>query len=217
MFNNEWYIRILIVLGILVFTGLFVISGLDNISMLDVVRKASLSTTAVLIFHYCFERYFWQYNWLRPLIVKVPKLHGTWGGILKSNWIDPSTGRELDPISVTVYIRQSFSNISVEVHTDKMVSVSYIAGFKTDPNTGVQELCYTYSSKAHVPTRDTNPWHDGTTKLSIFEGVAGIVLSGEYWTARKTTGTLELRRLSTSIERSRPVTTETTSVSIPTQ
>ena len=85
------------------------------------------------------------------------------------------------------------------MYTDKMISTSYIADFVTDIDTGVQDLCYTYTSKSKVETRDINPWHDGTTKLSIFDGKTPR-LEGEYWTARKTIGTIDLKRVSKEIE-----------------
>lgn len=200
MFNSDWYIRILVLLGLLFFCLLFFLTGMSDLSVADILRKVSSSTMLVLLFHYCFENYLWRCKWLRPLIVKVPNLHGTWKGNLQSSWIDPETGNALAPIDITVYIKQSFSSISVEIHTDKMISTSYIAGFRTDSETGLQELCYTYSSKAHLATRENNPWHDGTTKLTIYEGQS-ICLTGEYWTARKTIGTLSMNRISTSIER----------------
>lgn len=208
MINSDWYIRILVLLGLLVFCLLFFLTGLSNLSIPNVLRNASSSTMLVLIFHYCFEHYLWRCKWLRPLIVKVPNLHGTWKGNLQSSWVDPKTGKKLEPIDIMVYIKQSFSSISVEIHTDKMISTSYIAGFRTDPDSGLQELCYTYSSKAHLATRENNPWHDGTTKLTIYESTNPF-LTGEYWTARKTVGTLKMNRISTSIERNIPGATET--------
>ncbi len=203
MFNIDWYVRINVLIGVLVFCAQFFFTGLDNLSLIDVLRKAFTTTTIVFIFHCCLEKYLWKLKWLRPAIVKVPNLHGTWKGKLLSSWVDINTGKELDPIEVVVYIRQSFSSVSIEVHTDKMISTSYVAGFRTS-DSGLQELCYTYSSKAHLPTRDTNPWHDGTTKLTIYEGEE-ILLKGEYWTARKTVGTLNIKRISNSVKCIMPI------------
>lgn len=210
MFKSDWYIRILVVIGIIIFSLSFLLSGLTNLSINNVISKAFSATTMVLIFHCIFEKYLWKYKKLRPLIVKVPNLHGTWKGHLRSSWEDPNTQTKIDTIPVTVHIRQSFTTVSVEIHTAKMVSTSYIAGFRTDTDTGIQELCYTYSSKSHITSRETNPWHDGTAKLTIYEG-SDISLSGEYWTSRKTVGTLSLTRISTSIERTSPLSDTVTS------
>lgn len=65
-----------------------------------------------------------------PFIVLVPNLHGTWKGTLQSSWINPETGNSPDPIEITIFIRQNFNGVSVEMRTEQMVSRSYIAGFK---------------------------------------------------------------------------------------
>jgi hypothetical protein len=60
------------------------------------------------------------------------------------------------------------------------------------------EICYTYSSHAFAETIETNPWHDGTARLIIEKG-RELKLIGNYWTLRKTIGTMELSRISKNI------------------
>jgi len=200
MYNRESYLRVLIGLAILVFVAQIILAGLNSFTITTVLSKASIAITIALIFHYIFSKWVWKFKILRPLIVKVPNLHGTWTGNLVSHWIDPQTGNQIPPINIRVYIRQTFNNVSVEVHTDKMVSISYVADFVTNPDSGVQELCYIYTSKSKLESRDVNPWHDGTTRLAIYDG-PNPRLEGEYWTSRKTVGSLDLTRESNKIER----------------
>jgi hypothetical protein len=205
MYNQDNYARILITLGIFVFCLLFLISGVnfEQIALTDVFRSMSSATVITLFFHIAFKKWIWRYQWIpfiNPTIVMVPNLHGTWKGILQSSWTDPESGKTIDPIVITAYIRQTFTSISVEVHTDQMVSKSYIAGIRTDSETQTQELCYTYSSKASASSIDYNPWHDGTAKLAIHIG-STFKLKGDYWTLRKTIGTMELHRVSKKIDR----------------
>lgn len=200
MNTRDSYLRVLIGLAIFIFVVQIVSTGLNSFSLSIVVNKASFAISIALLFHYVFSKWIWKFKILRPLIVKVPCLHGTWTGTLQSNWIDPQNENKIPPIEIRVYIRQTFNSISVEMHTDKMISTSYVADFVTSIDTGVQDLCYTYTSKSKVETRDINPWHDGTTKLSIFDEKT-LRLEGEYWTARKTIGTIILRRVSKEIQR----------------
>ena len=152
MFSIDWYIRIMALLGILIFWCKISLAGLPMLSIIDIFQHAWQSAAILLIIHYVFEKFLWRWKLFRLFLVNVPNLQGTWKGELASKWVNPETGECIAPIGIIVFIRQSFSTISVEVHTDKMESISYLAGFKTNKDTGTQELCYTYSSKAFVAT-----------------------------------------------------------------
>jgi hypothetical protein len=205
LYNQDNYTRVLVTVGIIFFCLIFLISGVDfnNISFKEIIRCISSATVLTLFFHIAFKKWIWKYEWiplLNPVIVLVPILHGTWKGTLKSNWIDPETGEHVPPTEITAFIRQSFISISVEIHSLKMISKSYIAGIKTDGDTETQELCYSYNSKASADTLESNPWHEGTAKLEILSG-SNLKLKGSYWTLRKTIGTIEMRRISRKIMR----------------
>ncbi|WP_217560555.1 hypothetical protein [Paenibacillus sp. GbtcB18] len=205
MYNQDNYTRVLVMFGIVIFCLLFLLSGVDfeQIHSKDLIRSISSSTAITLLFHVAFKKWIWKYRWIpfiNPIIVLVPNLHGTWKGKLQSSWVDPISGKTIDPILITAYIRQTFTSISVEVHTDQMISKSYIAGIRTDSDVQTQELCYTYSSKASADSIAYNPWHDGTAKLAIHNGTE-LRLKGDYWNLRKTIGTMELHRVSKKINR----------------
>lgn len=205
LYNQDNYNRVLVTVGIILFCLLFLVSGVDfnNISLSEVFRSISSATLLTLFFNVAFKNWIWKCQWiplLNPLIVLVPNLHGTWKGTLQSNWTDSETGQQVSPTEITAFIRQSFISISVEIRTAKMVSKSYIAGIKTDGDTETQELCYSYNSKANADTLEINPWHEGSAKLEILSS-PNLKLKGNYWTLRKTIGTIELERISKSIMR----------------
>ncbi|OMD17949.1 hypothetical protein [Paenibacillus odorifer] len=205
MYNQDNYNKILVTIGIITFCIFILLatSDITQITIRNVIKGISSATFVTFIFHFAFKKWIWQYHWiplLNPLIVMVPNLHGTWEGTLNSNWINPETGMSVEPIKIVAYLRQTFVSISVEIHTDKMISTSYLAGFRVDSNTQSQELCYTYTSKAFSDTISYNPWHDGTAKLGILNGDS-LKLKGDYWTLRKTTGIIELQRTSKKIMR----------------
>jgi len=197
MYNKESYLRVIIGLAILIFVIQIIITGLNSFTLSTVLRKASTAISISLIFHYIFKKWLWKLKICRPFIVKVPNLHGTWTGRLESYW-ENSQNNKISPIEIKAFVRQNFDSISIEMHTEKMISTSYIANIITDKNTGIQELCYVYTSKSKIETRETNPWHDGTTKLLIYDE-KNPRLEGEYWTSRKTIGKIILKRNSKKI------------------
>ncbi|GBG06196.1 hypothetical protein PAT3040_00709 [Paenibacillus agaridevorans] len=205
MYNQDNYNKILVTVGIVAFclSILIVTADISDVTFMNVFKSISTATLITFIFHFVFKKWIWQYQWiplLNPLIVLVPNLHGTWEGTLRSNWTNPETGKAVEPKKLVVFIRQTFVTISVEIHTDEMISKSYLAGFRTDLDTQTHELCYTYTSKASANTVSFNPWHDGTAKLEIHQN-STLRLKGDYWTLRETTGTIEIQRVSKKILR----------------
>lgn len=198
--RRDVYTRIVVILGILIFSALVYFAGVNKISISLVVGKALTAATITVLFDIAFTKWIWKWKIINPYLVKTPNLNGTWIGQFKSSWIDPETNAGIPPIDVKVFIRQSLTNVSVEVYTDKMISTSFLAGIRIEPDTENYELVYTYTSRSTLETREKNPWHDGSTKLQLFNG-SGMRLVGEYWTTRKTTGSIEIHRKSTDIER----------------
>lgn len=197
MYDKKAYFQLIISLAILIFVVQLFMTGFNSITFFMILRKISTTTTISLLFHFLFKKWFWKFKIFRPLIVKVPNLNGVWEGKLESYWED-SNNESIPPIQIKVFIRQDFDSISIEMHSDKMISNSYTANIVTDKNTGAQELIYNYTSKSKIDNRETNPWHDGTTKLFIHDG-GNIKLEGEYWTVRKTIGKIRLNRVSKNI------------------
>lgn len=72
-----------------------------------------------------------------------------------------------------------------------MVSYSFGEEFKIEGDNQIRQLCYSYTSKPLPSVNDRSPIHDGTIVFSII-GKPVKKLSGHYWTARKTTGEIDL-------------------------
>jgi hypothetical protein len=77
------------------------------------------------------------------------------------------------------------------MHTAEMTSHSYSASYLKDGDSGSCKLVYNYVSKPDVTIRDRSAIHDGTASLEITTK-PDRQLHGEYWTSRKTTGTIKL-------------------------
>ena len=77
------------------------------------------------------------------------------------------------------------------MRTLEMVSYSFGDEFRLEEDNQIRQLCYSYTSKPLPLVAERSPIHEGTIIFSII-GKPVRKLSGHYWTARKTTGEIEL-------------------------
>src|SRR2546422_6261475 len=59
------------------------------------------------------EHVAWQWEWLNGWFFDVPDLRGTWRVTLKSDWVDPETGKVIAPIDCFMSVTQSASNLQM--------------------------------------------------------------------------------------------------------
>ena len=78
--------------------------------------------------------------------------------------------------------------------TKEMNSTSFVAAFDIDQNQNRNRICYSYTSRPKPECREQSPMHDGTALLDII-GNPQFKLIGEYWTTRKTTGMIILKKV----------------------
>ena len=119
-------------------------------------------------------------------------LNGTWKGFIKSTWVDPKTNNRPQPIPVILTIKQSFLSISCVMRTQEMESYSFISGFVINQDNQILRLVYSYDSIPKQTVKDRSPQHFGTVIFNITND-DDKELIGEYWTGRKTTGTINLK------------------------
>ena len=78
--------------------------------------------------------------------------------------------------------------------SDDSESVSYAAQFLVDAHSGDKKLIYSYINTPGAAVREDSAIHNGTALITISEKNNTIELSGNYWTDRKSTGELNLKR-----------------------
>ena len=77
------------------------------------------------------------------------------------------------------------------MRTEEMTSYSYAEDFILDKEKQIKKLVYSYTSQPNLSVADRSAIHQGTMVFNII-GDPTTKLKGEYWTARKTTGEIEL-------------------------
>jgi len=142
---------------------------------------------------FVFIKWLWKLKIFRGWLVPFPNLSGKWKGQVIPKNINPTAGKQYDPIDVDVIIRQTFLSMHVRILSEEMESNSYATSFKLDAEANEKRLCYTYLSKPKANIRDRSPIHDGTAFLTI-KGEKENKLEGEYWTSRASTGEIYLQR-----------------------
>ena len=154
-------------------------------------KLVSTIVTCDLVLLGLFVKFIWKwkifYNWLVPF----PNLNGTWKGYIVSTWIDPETGEKPDPIPVVLSIRQTFSNVSCVMRTKEMQSYSFVSGFVINEESQILRLVYSYDSIPNQNVKERSPQHFGTVVLNVLTQDKRE-LTGEYWTGRKTIGSINL-------------------------
>lgn len=133
----------------------------------------------------------WDY-WLWQLFAGkfgIPKkISGRWQGSLKSSYY---TGMEK---LVLVLIKQTFSNIRIEIKTDQITSYSICTHWENSSSL-FPRLFYIYQTQPLAfGDKDNLPQHGGG--LLCLENKD--VLTINYWTSNRTKGQIKLKKISNS-------------------
>lgn len=169
----------------------FVTKTYQTNDLLNILKLIPQAITGYLFVAFLFSRWIWKLKILQGWLIKVPNLQGTWKGEIKSDWINPETGKGIDPIPVVLVIRQTFSTIKCTLMTKESTSYSTTADITLVPSSEDLSLTYNYTNRSKAIIRDRSPIHDGASILKIIKNPKRV-LEGEYWTSRKTHGEMHL-------------------------
>jgi hypothetical protein len=152
-----------------------------------------VSITAITIVVLLFKKYLWKCKILKRWLVLVPNLNGIWKGVIHSNWINLEREEKDSTIETTLSIKQSLFHISCIMKSNEMKSNSITANFIIDESNQILKLSYVYISEPNQNIRDRSQIHYGTIMFDILQSENNkIELKGNYWTDRKTIGTINL-------------------------
>lgn len=141
----------------------------------------------------------WRWLWRRfPLIQRktFPDLNGVWQGTLISTWIDPQTGQPKSPIPTTIMVRQSLLSISVSLRTGESTSYSTRVLLEAFRETERFRIWYSYNNDPQAQFQHRSSPHEGVAFLELDAGNDMNRLTGRYYTMRKTTGDIDVSRIS---------------------
>jgi SMODS-associating 2TM, beta-strand rich effector domain len=163
----------------------------STVDLWTAIKHLPQAISVYAIIGIIFTKWLWRWNFLQGWLIKIPDLQGTWRGELKSDWVNPETGKGIEPIPVVLVIRQTFSNIKCTLMTKESTSYSTTADINVVPNGEDLYLTYNYTNRPKATIRDRSAIHDGASILKIINK-PNKCLEGEYWTSRKTRGEIVL-------------------------
>lgn len=189
--NIKIFVYVLLGLSVFFWYGIALVSGQDISKLWSFFKLLPKVVTADLLIFFVFSRWGWKLKFFQGWLVPFPDLNGTWQGVVKTTWIDPETNASPAPIPVILTIKQTFTHISGVMRTAEMVSYSFAEDFRLDGENQIRQLIYSYSSNPKLTVAERSAPHYGTIILDIIN-TPQRKLKGQYWTARKSTGEVEL-------------------------
>jgi len=116
------HISSFIVLTIAIWLLALWIQGISVLST-DFLKPLGTVIGVVTLVITAFNKYMWSWRVFKGCYVKRPDLRGTWKVELRSNWINPEVGKEIEPIYGYAVIRQSLTFLSFRLMTKESRSV----------------------------------------------------------------------------------------------
>lgn len=141
-----------------------------------------------------FEHLLWRMRWLHGWLVKRPDLRGTWRVELQSDWEDSAEGTRVAPVHGYVGVKQTLSTLSMHVMTPESESWFMAVSIQPSPNGEGYQVVGVYRNRPSVHLRgQRSEIHRGAVVLNT-HGPSAVpnTLTGEYWTDRKTSGSMKL-------------------------
>lgn len=141
------------------------------------------------------EHVLWRQRWLHGWLFCRPDLRGTWLVELQSNYVDPTTGTRIKPITCYMGVTQTFSKLQLHLMTQESESWLIAHAVSRSPSEDGYQVCGVYSNKPNVHLRALrSEIHMGAIVLDTHgsQKLRPETLTGEYFTDRLTKGSLLL-------------------------
>lgn len=186
---NHKALVLIIGLSVLIYLGMYYAFGHNNepFCIKTFFGDCSKMVLIMTVLSTSFVSFAWKWKIFQGWLIPIPDISGEWKGKLISTYTNPPM-----EIKTSVCIKQTFFHTIVQIQTGESSSISKCASFDIDTDRGVKQLYYSYVNKPNPEVRHKSEIHYGTTLLEISDD--SQTLSGEYWTSRKTTGSVTLNK-----------------------
>lgn len=184
-YNIKRYITAIIVVFLVTAAGYYLIAHILVGATIGIWSIISTGISATAIITVLFVSWAWKWRIFRGWLVPIPNLNGKWKGKIYYKENGENKSRK-----VSVDIKQTFLYIVVHFYSKESESLSFCGSFNIDDKRGMRQLIYSYQNDPQTKLREKSPVHYGTTKLSIAPD--NDSMTGEYWTSRKTLGSISL-------------------------
>jgi hypothetical protein len=185
---SKMYLSVVLFIAAVIWGLLLVLNGVTV--QIKWLQHLSTVVGILVLLLTSFDLWLWRLPLLRGWFVKRPNISGTWRATIRSNWVDPSTGKTIESLKGFMVVRQTFSSLSLRLITEE--SASQLLGAQiVRAQDGVFLVTGVYRNEPKFSVRHRSPIHHGAILLDII-GAPPDSLKGHYWTDRGTAGELEL-------------------------
>jgi len=201
LLDRKLQLTILIGAGISIAWGLDAAYGLITGEVRGIIKWISGTVTIVGVVLTGLAEVLWRPLWRKfPIIGRktFPDLSGIWEGTLISTWIDPATGSSKPPIPTTITIRQGLFTTTISLKTGESTSHSTRSFLEPFRDTARFRIWYSYNNDPQAQYQHRSSPHEGVAFLEVALDDDPNRLTGRYYTARRTTGDIDVRRIAQS-------------------
>jgi hypothetical protein len=198
LLSRRWQVLILVGLTAILLLGIQGASEFWTGTRPSLLKLVSLSAMVIGTVLVAIANFIWRWLWQQlPFLNRIffPDLNGIWEGTLKSTWIDPQTGQSPAPIPTKITIKQSILTISIKQKTAESTSWSNLVIPEAHPEADRYRLWYSYSNQPKREVSHRSEQHDGIAWLEISLDEKADDLEGQYFTSRRTSGDITVRRV----------------------
>jgi len=163
----------------------------------ELAKPFSWVVSVMVVFALFLEYIAWKWAWLNGWFFDVPDLRGTWRVTLRSDWADPETGKMIDPINCFMSVTQSASTVQMCLLTAQSKSWFLTSTIRRTPGGTGYEIVGLYTNQPKLGFRPKkSSIHLGAVTIETHGKVLAKpdLLTGEYWTDRKTAGSMTLEK-----------------------
>jgi hypothetical protein len=180
-------VQLILSIAVVVWGALLFAEGVPLTSRL--LQPYSAVVGAVVLVMTAYDRWLWQWSWLRWLPGTPPVLRGTWRGALTSNYLPPGSTTQMPPIEVFLTVTQTASTLSIGLLTAESKSESLTCTLSPSPP-GSWTAWLTYRNQPQLLLQDRSRMHHGSMELNVHDSPPRL-LDGSYWTDRGTKGQVQ--------------------------
>lgn len=184
------HITIILGLAVAAWTVTLIVRGIPVTP--ELLVPFGIAVSAVTLLCTGFNKWCWRYGVFKGWLVVRPWLQGTWKVTLQSNWINPETQAPIGPIEGYMTFRQTFSDLHMRLYTAESSSKSVTASILRSDDC-LFRVAAVYQNEPSAALRGVrSEIHYGSLLLHVHADPP-ISMDGQYWTDRKTGGTIELK------------------------
>lgn len=198
LLSRKWQLTIVIAVGIMTAWSIDAIWSMAFGNGVGLIKAVSLTVAVISFIAAIVLETTWRRLWKKFPAIGVrtfPDLNGVWKGSIVSTWIDPETGNAKPPIPTEIVIRQGLFSTHVSLKTGESTSHSTRSFLEPFHDTHRYRIWYSYNNDPKAQVQHRSSPHEGVAFLELDLDVDPHRLAGRYYTARKTTGDIEVSRI----------------------